>query len=206
MATDQSSADRQRVSDVLTQAQKYAQLDLVVEVVEARYSERRRQGRRWYIGIATTVLLALLGTSGFIIRGIQKDVKTEADKANRGTIDDFPDSQAGIGSDVNALDRDARAVLLDSAGPDEWPLQDGTFIQIGDVFYVDTWKWVDVVFPNNNRDDPEALCGIEPPGKMTVKGFNRERRSALGEYTILGDTSGTPCDTGVYFFYPVPTI
>ena len=74
------------------------------------------------------------------------------------------------------------------------------------MFYVDTWKWVDEVFPNNGRDDREASCGIQSPGAMTVKGFNRERLSALVEYTISRDTTGTSCESGVYFFYPVPTI
>ena len=61
-----------------------------------------------------------------------------------------------------------------------------------------------LVFPNGDRDDPDASCFLKRNGKLTVRGFHRERRAALVEYTAPGDTVGTNCETGTYFFYPLP--
>ena len=35
-------------------------------------------------------------------------------------------------------------------------------------------------------------CGIEPPGKLTIRGFSEKRESALLEYTTSNSGAGTP--------------
>ncbi len=119
------------------------------------------------------------------------------------TLNKFPESSSEIRANQIAPDLDARAVR-DGAGPDRWQLPDGTFIGKGQVFYVDGWRWVDVVFPADDREDPDATCGIEALGTLTTRGFSSDRNAALVEYTAPGDTAGTPCETGTYFFYPLP--
>ena len=119
------------------------------------------------------------------------------------TLNKFPESSSEIRANQIAPDLDARAVR-DGAGPDRWQLPDGTSIGKGQVFYVDGWRWVDVVFPADDREDPDATCGIEALGTLTTRGFSSDRNAALVEYTAPGDTAGTPCETGTYFFYPLP--
>ena len=45
-----------------------------------------------------------------------------------------------------------------------------------------------------------------PPGTLTVRGFSKERNEALVEYRVQGETGGTPCETGTYFFVPVTAV
>ena len=119
------------------------------------------------------------------------------------TLNKFPESSSEIRANQIAPDLGARAVR-DGEGPDRWQLPDGTSIGKGQVFYVDGWRWVDVVFPADDREDPDATCGIEALGTLTTRGFSSDRNAALVEYTAPGDTAGTPCETGTYFFYPLP--
>ena len=207
MATDESDGDRQRAAAALEKAARYAPLDLLVEVVEARHSERRRQSRRWYVGIGVALLTALYASVAVptFKSNARLDTVENANRVNarlgsaeRNSLNDFPKSPVEIGGD--ALDRRARAVL--SAEPIQGP-PPSTSISQDDVFYVDAWRWVDVVFPDGNRDDPEASCGIMPPGTLTVRGFSKEHNEALVEYRVEGETGGTPCETGTYFFVPV---
>ena len=100
-------------------------------------------------------------------------------------------------------DRDA-AAIRDGAGPDEWRLVDGTRVPRGHTIDVVDWRWVRQVYPNMDRTDPDAVCGIDQRGKLTIRGFSRERDAALVEYTTSAETGGTPCETGTFFFYTPP--
>ena len=209
MATDEPDGDRQRAAAALEKAERYAPLDLLVEIVEARHSERRRQSHRWYVGTGValvTAYFAFVAVPFVLDSKDQLDTVVDSNRVNarlgsaeRNSLDDFPSSPVEIGGD--ALDRRARAVL--SAERFQGPLLPGTSIPQDGVFYVDAWRWVDVVFPDGNRDDPEASCGIMPPGTLTVRGFIEERNEALVEYRVQGETGGTRCETGTYFFVPV---
>ena len=119
------------------------------------------------------------------------------------TLNEFPESPSQIRANQSLPDIDATSVLA-GAGPDRWQLPDGTSIAKDQVFYVDGWEWVDLVFPAGDREEPDATCGIEALGTLTTHGFSSDRNAALVEYTAPGDTAGTPCETGTYFFYPLP--
>ena len=155
------------------------------------------------LGITFTVVLGVVMLAWFGVRESHR-ARTWRDRQTH-TLDQFPQSQAGINADQKALDLDAEAVLS-GAGPKVWPLSNGTLISVGQIFYVDEWKWVDPVFPNGDREEPFAKCGIEARGTLTVRGFSTERKSALVEYAAPGETAGTPCETGTFFFYRLPNL
>ena len=167
-----------------------------------------RQSRDWSRVVAVTglTLTVVLGTG--MLAWLQIGVsyrESEWRALDNPTLDQLPQSSAGISATQHRPDLDANAVL-NGAGVRQWPLSDGTSIVIDQVFYVDEWQWVDEVFPDGEREDSNATCGIRPPGTLVVRGFSVERSAALVEYSIQGDTFGTPCDTGTYFFYGLPQL
>ena len=118
-------------------------------------------------------------------------------------LGDFPSTQEGIGAEVFSMDKEA-AVILENLEPREWKTNRGTF-KVDEVLYAPGWEWVDVVFPDKQSTRiEEETCGIEATGELKIRGFSTERNSALIEYTAPGDSRGTPCDTGTYFFYGLP--
>lgn len=153
------------------------------------------------LGPIVTVVLAVGMFTLFYAQESEID-RTRMDLLTH-TLNKFPESSSEIRANQIAPDLDARAVR-DGAGPARWQLPDGTSIGKGQVFYVDGWRWVDVVFPADDREDPDATCGIEALGTLTTRGFSSDRNAALVEYTAPGDTVGNQCKTGTYFFYPLP--
>ena len=130
--------------------------------------------------------------------------------SKKGTIAGFVESTAGIGSELEDLDKDANAIL-NGSGPRIWT-KNGSINEetwsIGQTLYVKESDWIDEVFPNKDKERENSTdsisCLLEPKGKLTVKGFSKKRYSALLEYQAPGDSRGTPCDTPTYFFYPLP--
>ena len=121
------------------------------------------------------------------------------------TLLDFPRTPTDIKSHISALDKDAAAILRDGAGPREWQTAEET-LRVGDVFYVPAWVWVDQVFPHRESSRTEdKSCVLKAKAKLTIRGFSRERNSALVEYTAPGDAAGSSCGTGTLFYYRVPT-
>ena len=164
-------------------------------------SARNLAGVVTVLGPIVTVVLAVGMLAWFQVR--ESVIDQERLDLETHTLNEFPESSSEIRANQTAPDLDARAVR-DGAGPDRWQLPDGTFIGKDQVFYVDGWEWVDMVFPASDREDPDAICGIEALGTLTTRGFSSDRNAALVEYTAPGDTAGTPCETGTYFFYPLP--
>ena len=192
MATDQPDADRRRAAGALGGVQRYAPLDLVVELVEARYSERRSRDRRWFTGLAVALVSVFLASATFLVTRVRETNQRVADVeagniaiaqrggAGRDALVDFPRSPTAIGTEAEALDDAARGVLQE--GPSELG-----GVSVGDVFYVDAWRWIDVVFPEGGRDDPDATCGIRPPGELTVPRLQYGSRRARGIHDLWRD-------------------
>ena len=67
----------------LEEARRYAPLDLLVEVVESRYRERRKQDRRWWIGMVVTAFTAYVGAGALYIAAVQSDLNTVERIADR---------------------------------------------------------------------------------------------------------------------------
>ncbi len=124
------------------------------------------------LGPIVTVVLAVGMLAWFEVRESASD-RERLDLQNH-TLNEFPESSSDIGANQTAPDLDARA-MLEGAGRKEWPLTDGTSIGKGPVFYVGGRRWVDVVFPAGDREDPDATCGIEALGILTTRGFSRDR-------------------------------
>ena len=85
-AADRPSADLDLTAAGLHEAQQRGLLDLVVEVVEARYRERRKQDRRWWAIMTVTVFTAYVGAGAFYVAMVNEDVsraEAEATEANR---------------------------------------------------------------------------------------------------------------------------
>ena len=147
--------------------------------------------------LAAVIMLYMLAIKSF---WIFEDLEPRPDK----TLADFPASPAGMGSEFNTLDDDARAIL-DNSGPKI--MEAGKRIwSVGDVVYVGISNigWVNQAFPKGDRDD-DTTCILKPKGKLTVKGFSENRHSALLQYTVPEDNGGgTACDDGIYFFYALP--
>ena len=154
-------------------------------------------------GSSLTLILILIVVSVGPLQRIE-DLTLLASPSKK-TLEDFLASPADIViiNQIKALDADAKAIL-DGAGPKE-KITTGRQWAVGDVVYVGEWEWVDAVYPHGRREDPAMIdkCGIEPPGKLTIRGFSEKRESALLEYTTSNSGAGTPCNSGVYFFYPV---
>ena len=105
---------------------------------------------------------------------------------------------------MDELDRRAAAIYSGS-GPNEWPFPDGTSVGREAVFYTRGGQWMELAYPNGGRDNSD-ICITMEQGQLTVVGFSRDGVAALVEYAAPGDGGGTACDTGSYFFYPVPPV
>ena len=83
---DSPPADLDLTAAGLHEAQQRGLLDLVVEVVETRYRERRKQDRRWWAVMVVTVLTAYVAAGAFYVTMVNEDVsraEAEAAEANR---------------------------------------------------------------------------------------------------------------------------
>ena len=134
----------------------------------------------------------------------QGEIKRIESKVASKTLRDFSESLADIDviNKTKMLDTDAKAIL-DGAGPKTINVA-GRSWSTGDVVYVNEWEWVDEIYPYGGRKNLtfRATCGLVPTAKLTIRGFSVKRQSALVEYTAPDNRqAGTPCDTGVYFFY-----
>ena len=155
-------------------------------------------------GFTVTAVVMLYVLASGQISALAQLSNIENSAPSRRTLADFPESPTNIGRNLEVLDEDAEAIL-DSAGPKDWKSGGRTW-NIGDVVYVDQSEWVEEVFPRGEREELaySDRCLLEPKGKLTIRGFSSKRRSALIEYTAPGPNGGTPCNTGTYFFYPLP--
>ena len=125
MAEDKrTAAASERALAALEEARKYAPLDLLAEVVESRYQERRKQDRRWWISIVVAVFTAYVGTGALYVTTVERNInaieriadraEVEASVANRRL--DTP-QQAALLPSVETLQPGAsRSILI---GPDE---------------------------------------------------------------------------------------
>ncbi len=184
-----------------------AGLFTVVVTWMQRPREDRSGVRTWtgavvVVGPMVTLLLAVVLLAWLQVQGVVEMQRLWA-SGNR-TLDDFPQSEARILADQQEISLDAEAVLL-GAGPKQWDHPVGPALELNEVFYVDQWEWVDVVYSHGGRTDPNETCGIEPLGEITVRGFSDERGAALVEYTAPGASVGTSCGSETFVFYPLPS-
>ena len=67
-------------NDSLKQAQEMNPIDILVEVVEARYSEKRTISRRWWGGLIVGLVSIISGTGIFFSSSSSEDVANDAAK------------------------------------------------------------------------------------------------------------------------------
>ena len=80
--TEKPGVDRERAEAELAGAQQQSPLDLVVEVVEYRYRERRKQNRRWWIGMVIGVSTLYMGAAAVLFEMVQH-AEAEANAVSR---------------------------------------------------------------------------------------------------------------------------
>ena len=80
--TGKPGVDRERAEAALAGAQQQSPLDLVVEVVEYRYRERRKQNRRWWIGMAIAISTLYLAAAAILFDMVQH-AEAEAETVSR---------------------------------------------------------------------------------------------------------------------------
>lgn len=125
--------------------------------------------------------------------------------SNTGTLAEFSElPPQTLMEESRARDADAKE-LLGGAGRKEWTILNRTW-RIGDVFYFNKGEWVEEVFPESTkqREDASSSCSVEKGGKVTIRGLSETRHAALLQYETSEQTGGADCDTGAFFFHPLP--
>ena len=67
----------------LEEARRHAPLDLLMEVVEYRYQQRRKQDRRWWIGLVVAVFTAYVAAGAFFVAIVGSGVENAETTASR---------------------------------------------------------------------------------------------------------------------------
>ena len=132
-----AAAEKEKLAAAaLEEARKRAPLDLLVEVVEYRYQERRKQNRRWWLGLAVAVFSAYVAAGALFVVLVDRNLDNTEDTANRARAVadtanrrlDRPEQQALPAAEIVA-GGDARTVQLGSAERARFRIssvQDGT--------------------------------------------------------------------------------
>ena len=99
---DAAAKKEQLAAAALEEARRSAPLNLLVEVVEYRYQQRRKQDRRWWIGLVVAVFSTYFAAGAFFVAIVDRDLdiaetrvsraEAVADTANRRL--DAPEQQA----------------------------------------------------------------------------------------------------------------
>ena len=82
-AARETKERNERAAAALEEARRHTPLNLLVEVVEYRYQERRTQDRRWWIGLAVAVFTAYVAAGAFYVAILERSVVVLEETANR---------------------------------------------------------------------------------------------------------------------------
>ena len=166
-----------------------------------RSDPRAKQGRwgdtAFAVGTGAAALVVAIITLVYaMISGMRTDVSAVVSEMRGYFVDHVADHEV-----VSPDEMDAEAAsILDGASPESWTLM-GNVVSIDDSFAVSAPALVEQAFPNRDRGGPIVECSVHEGGVLTVRGFSEERNAALIEYSTDAPTGGTPCESGIYFFF-----